>query len=231
MRRPLVRAEERRQRHGARGVGVEQRLRHGERRMRAHVRDEERPRPVALRRAALQPVDREPRDLAVVLLVVALARVRLLEVETPLAGVHRLLVRPAEQHAHAALAVQDVHRRELFAEAVVVVARAEVELADRHHVGARVAEPMHPAPAPAVVHDRVVPVTGLEREAAGRDRRARRAAERARGVRVRPARAGGRDAVDRRRADDRIAVAAGRAAGVIVREEEEPVRRAGHPGA
>ena len=219
----FVRAESHGQLHRGLVVHVPQALRHREGRMRTDIGHEQRPGLAAARRALLEPGDRAVGDLDVVFLVVRRADLRLLQIEFPLALVDRLLVRPAQQHRHAAFAVEDVHRHDLLVEAVVVLGGAKMQLADRGGLVAGIAHAVHPAGDPAVIDDRVVPIAGLMRIAPGRDRGARGTADRRRGIGIGEARAGQGKAIERRRLHLRMVIAAEHAAGMIVGQEEQQI--------
>ena len=185
-------------------VTVEPLRRRGEREMRAHERDEQHPRAVApLRRLLVQPDLRARRDVAVVHRVRRLAG----------AGAPGHLVAAlalgnvlADQALDVADAVDDVHRHDLFGEAVVVArTAAEMQLADRDDAMPGVAQRVMPARDRAFVTVGVVPVADVVHVAADGERRPRRHADRARRVRRREACSPRGQCVEVRRRDERMA--------------------------
>ena len=103
-----------------------------------------------------------------------------------------------------------------------------MQLAHGNHRMALLAQPMMPAGHAPVIRNRIVPVTGLMRITPGGYGGARGAAQRAGGVGILEAHAGGGDAVDARRFYKSVAVTAGYCAIVIVGLEEDQVGGLSH---
>ena len=172
--------------------------------MRTHERHEQHPRSVApLRRLLVQPYLRARRDVAVVDGVGRLAGAGALGHLVAALALRDVL---ADQALHVADAVDDVHRHDLFGEAVVVAGpAAEMQLADRDDAMPGVAQRVVPARDRAVVAVGVVPVADLVHVAADRECRARRHADRAGRVRRREARAARGKRIEVGRGDERMA--------------------------
>ena len=190
--------------------------------MRADQRHEQHPR---LRGCGgsvrLQPIDRRGGDAVVVILV---ARIAAPGVDgEPQRGLpdRQRVAQPAERVANA---VDDMQRHDLLGEAVVVTGAAEVQLADRHRCVTGFLEPVPPRRHAAVIGDRIVPEADLVDMAAGRQRGARRHADRRIGVGVGEAHATRRQPVEVRRLDHRVAITAEHPPAVLVRQDEQKVR-------
>lgn len=226
--RPGRRIELDRQRHPLRRIEIVEPFRDRERRMRAGVGHEQHPGFVLLRPFPVQPVDGMLRDIAVVVLIVRLADAGA-AVHLARAGTRRHAVFGRAQEAdQRPLPLHDMHRDDLFGEAVIILAGAEMQLADRRHRRAAVAHPVMPGRIAPVIGERVVPIAGLMRVAPGRQRRPRRAAQRAAAIGVVEAHAALRDAVENRCLHDRVSVGADEIARVVVGQEEDQVRGFGH---
>ena len=190
--------------------------------MRRDERHEQHPRPIApFRRFLVQPDLRARGDLAVVDRIRGFAGPRLARhLVAALARRNAL----ADQPLDVADAVDDVHRHDLFGKAVVVaLAAAKVQLADRDHAMAGVAQRVVPARDRAVVAVGVVPVADLVHVAPDREARAGRHADRARGVRRREARAARRQRVEIGRGDERMAGGSEKFRVVLVGHQHEEV--------
>ena len=203
-------------------IAVEPLRRRGERKMRAHERHEQHPRAVTpLRRLLVQPDLRARRDVAVVHGVGRLAGAG-----APGHLVAALALRDvlADQALDVADAVDDVHRHDLFGEAVVVArTAAEMQLADRDDAMPGVAQRVVPARDRAFVAVGVVPVADVVHVAADGERRPRRHADRARRVRRREARAARGKRVEVGRGDERMAGGPEKFRIVLVGHEHEQV--------
>ena len=221
--RPVLRRPLHRQRHGVRWVAVEVLLGHDEGWMRVDERDEECP---GLRRVAgllVQPVDRFPRDGTVVAGVFGLAGPRLDDVLATHRPRRHL---PAEDAVEIADALEDVHRQALIRESARVVDLAVVELADRRDRVALLGQSVPPARRfGADVGRGVVPGADRVWVASSRQAGPRRDANRRRAVAVREAGSPRRQGVQVGCLDDRIAGAAHHPPAVLVRADEEDVRR------
>jgi hypothetical protein len=197
--------------------------RRGERVVRGDERDEQHPRLVAvLRRLLAQPDLRARGDVPVVLRVRRLSRSR--HARHLVGGAaHRQVV--ADQAHQVAFALDHVHRHDGLGESAVVVVGAEMELADRHRLVAGLAQAVVPARDRAVIWIGVVPEADLVDVFAGRERRARRDADR----RGRPAggkpRAAPGQQVEIRRPHKRMAVATHEVAAVLVGHQDDEVLR------
>ena len=190
--------------------------------MRGRERHEQHPRSVApLRRLLVQPDLRARRDVAVVHRVG-----RLTGAGAPGHLVAALALRDvlADQALHVADAVDDVHRHDLFGEAVVVArTAAEMQLADRDDAMPGVAQCVVPARDRAFVAVGVVPVADVVHVAADGECRPRRHADRAGRVRCREARAAGGKRVEVGRGDERMAGGPEKLRIVLVGHEHEHV--------
>ena len=130
--------------------------RRGERKVRSDERHEQHPRLVVITNGRLPQPDLRPgRDLSVIEGVLALARPRVMRhlVRTL---THRQLA--AYQPHQVALALDDVHRDDFLAEAVVFVGLVEMQFADGDDLVIEVPQPVVPARHPPVVRVGVVPV-------------------------------------------------------------------------
>ena len=125
-------------------------------------------------------------------------------------------------------AVVQVHRQQFNGEAVVVVDAPEMVLADRHDPVPVRLQVMAPGGKLAVVGVRLVPAVVLVHVATGGEAGARRRADRARRVGLGETCARARQAVQIRRPDDSMAVAAEDAPGVLVGENYHHVGRSHH---
>ena len=208
MLRPLVLRIHLRPGQRVRRIQVVERLRRDQREVRRDHADIEHPRTVAVLRCFLaQPLARGGDDVAVVAGVVGFARAGL-GTELHRADALRQLV--ADQAEQVADAVDDMHRQDLFIEAVAArIGVLIVQLADRHGMVAGRHRAMAPARRRALVGDRVVPAAVLVHMAAGGEAGAARHADRAVGIGARESGAAGREAVQVGRLDDRMAGVSG----------------------
>jgi len=195
--------------------------------MRAHERDEQHPRAIAvLRRLFAQPDLRPGADVTVVGGVRGFAWAGKLR-DFPRQAALRQIV--ADQSHEIALALDDLHGNLHFAEAVVVaVLPAEVELADRGHVMPVVPQPMVPARDGAFIRVGIVPVADLVHILADCEGGARRHAYRRGGVGAGEHRAGCSQRVHVRRFHDRVAGASHDLRVVLVGHDDQQIGRL-HP--
>ncbi len=213
-----------RHRHLAEWIPVIELGRGNQRKMRANERDEKDPRLVTVARRLFAQPDLRPRgDLAVVRGVWSFAGPGELG-DLPRQGPLGEIL--AHQPHEIALALDDVHRDDLFGKAVVVLRMAaEVKLADRNHAMAAITQAMMPARNRAVVGVSIVPEAYLVHVFAGRKRRARRHAHRAGGVGRAEQCAPCRQGVDVRRSDDRMPTRPHDFGVVLIGHDEEEVGR------
>ena len=121
------------------------------------------------------------------------------------------------------LSTSPSQRLDLFAEAVVVLGAAEVQLADRVDPVALLPQPVAPAGDGAVVGDAVVPAADVVDVAPGLQRGARRHTHGAVDIGVLEAGAAGRQPVEGRCLHQQVTLAAHGVAAVLVREDEQQV--------
>ena len=118
-----------------------------------------------------------------------------------------------------------MQRKDLLAEAIVVVLRAKMQLADGDDPVPVVPQPVVPARRLAAIGSRVVPRLRLMHPPPSCQRGARRDADGTGRVGVAEARAAGGECVDVGRDGDRIAVAASYVAAMLVRQDEKEIAR------
>ena len=219
MARPLVGLPLRRQRQVAGPVAAVPRLRPDVGRMGAHEGEEQHPR-FRLAGVSAQPLDRVG---GVALVVGQVGGVAGAGRQYAAAGVaaRRVVAHAAQQVAEP---FHHVQRLDLVAEAVVVGAAAEVQLADRIDGKSLAAQVMAPARHAAVVGHAVVPAADFVHVAAGGQRGAFRYADRAVGVGGVEAGAAPRQRIEMRR-DAGAAVTAQPGAGVLIGKYEQQVGR------
>ena len=150
------------------GVEVVELLRGRQRKMRADQRDERGPWPFGIAPCG-NPVGRSGGDRKVVVGIAAGARATVGGKLRRRAIGRRVL---AQQGGHPADTADHMHRQDFLAEAVVILAAAEMQLADRHHVVAGIAYPVHPACRRSVIGGGAVPEAGAVHMVAAGQRRA-----------------------------------------------------------
>ncbi len=156
------------------GIGVEiiEFLRCPQRKMRADKRHKGRPRPFGISPCG-DPVGGGGGDGEVIVSVAAASG-------AAVGGKFRRRVIGrrifAQQGRHPADAADDMHRQNLLAEPVVILAAAEMQLADRHHLVPGIAHPVHPCGGRPVIGGGAVPEPGaVDMVAAGQRRTCRNA--------------------------------------------------------
>ncbi len=221
--RVVVPTVETRHRHALGRIHGEELGRRDKREMRLHHRHEQRPGLAQPGCPRGEPLDRAVADVAVVVRVGRFARpCRLRQIGHAAA---RGRFRAPDQAQQVALPVDDMQRDDLLDEAVVVLGRAEMKLADRHGVMAERTQAVAPAADRAVIGMRVVPACVLRHVGAGLQAGARRHADRTVGVGGGELRAARGERVDVRGPDDPVAVAPCDVAGMLVGQDEQDIGR------
>ena len=139
------------------------------------------------------------------------------------AAAHRQIA--AHQAHQVALAFEDVHRNDFFRKTVVFAVETEVQFAHRHHRMPALAQLVVPTRHCAVIGVGIVPVAHLVDVLADRERRACRNADRAGAIGGAEAGAACGEAIQIRRFDERMSVAAERLRAVLVGHDDQEILR------
>jgi hypothetical protein len=219
MMRALLGRVERGPRHLVFGIEVIPARACDQREMRAHKRDEEHPWLSVLALGAFaEPRLRGPSDPIIVVLVAGLPATGVGgEAQGSLAPWWRIA-----QHADGITdPIHDVQRHVLFAEAVVVLGAAEVQLADRIDAMTRRSQPVCPGGDAAVIGVGIIPKANVVHVAPGMETGARGYADRRIAVGIGKAQAAACQLIEIGRLDHGMAMAAEHAPAVFVRHDEQ----------